>query len=182
MTQPVHVPNADDMLFGGGAPSISLKTIGEFVEGPVVDKGVVHKTKFGTQDKEYYKDGNPIWQLVLSIQTNLRDPERHGDDGVRRIFASPQLKVEIAKALKSANMTSLPLGARLRITFVREVPSAGGGSPKKEYSVVFTAPADAAIAESIPVTPVQVAAPVQAANPLAGLSPELLAALAAQMK
>lgn len=190
MTQPTQAaPNADDFLSGGGAPSVSFKNIGDVLEGTVVAKDVVHKTKFGTTEKEYYKDGNPIWQLVVTLQTNLRDPDRDGDDGKRRIFAPPQMKVEISKAVKAAGLKTLPLGTHLRIRFEREVPNSGsgGGSPKKEYSVVVTSPADVALDAATPpatvatattsaAPAVNTAAPSTVPN-LADASPELLALL-----
>jgi hypothetical protein len=149
MTQPnMAAPSADDLLLGGGAPSVSFKNIGDVIEGPVVAKDAVHKQKFGTGEKDY-KDGNPVWQVVLTLQTNLRDPERYDDDGKRRIFFSPQMKQELGKALKAHGAKALPLGAIVRIRFERTVPSQGGGQPKKEYSVSVTLPADTAIAQEV---------------------------------
>lgn len=185
MTQPQNnAPSPDDLLFGSGAKSYSFKTIGETLEGILVGKDAQHKTDFVTKEKKYYSDGNAIYQLVLTLKTELRNPEIEDDDGTRRVFCSPQLKTEVARAISAAGGKALTLGAKFRITFVREVPAQG--NPKKEYSVTVTMPADLAVQQSAPVvtqTPVFTPGggngnPTSTAPGVSGLTPELIALMA----
>lgn len=213
MTQP-HKPSADDLLLGGGGPkSHSFKTIGESLTGTLLEKDTIHQSDFSTGEKKFYKDGNPVYQVVLTLQTQFRNWEGVAadkrpdtpDDGQRRVFCSPALKSELARAIKAASpggSKGLPEGSVITIQFVREVP--GHGNPKKEYAVQIQLPADGALgvpaqppaAQPVAQAPVVQQAPVQqppavaqpapAATPQvqAGqqLTPELLALLQAQMQ
>lgn len=178
MTQPVQ--SADDFLFGGGGASAKFPTVGTVVEGLITDKGVVQETDFKTKEKAFFKDGNPKMQLVVTLKTEQRDPEKEGDKGLRKVYASVDMKRAIAQAAKDKGLKELPIGAHLRILFKREVPT-DAGSPKKEYEAIITPAADLslAIGETTPLAQPAVAASTAAANPFAGVSPELLQVLAA---
>jgi hypothetical protein len=206
VTQP-HKPSADDLLLGGGGPkSHSFKTIGESLTGTLLEKDTIHQSDFSTGEKKFYKDGNPVYQVVLTLQTQFRNWEGVAadkrpdtpDDGQRRVFCSPALKSELARAIKAASpggSKGLPEGSVITIQFVREVP--GHGNPKKEYAVQIQLPADVALGGAPAAQPVQqVAQPVQQAPAVqqapvqtaagqvqAGqqLTPELLALLQAQL-
>ncbi|MFE7797017.1 hypothetical protein [Nocardia sp. NPDC057440] len=186
MTQPNQNRSADDLLFGGGAPSVSFRNIGDSIEGTVVVKDTAHKTTFGTRDLEYYEDGSPKLQVVLTLQTTLRDPEKVSDDGQRRLFFPPQMKNELGRVLREMGVKSLPLGTWIRVTHTHQTPSKG--QPRKEYKVEVRLPADNAIAEAVstpapqvqqaPVTvPTPPAPTPDAATALSGISPELLAVM-----
>lgn len=158
MTNPTQqVPNADEFLLGKSeGKSKSLKTVGEFIEGTVVNTDVVHKTKFGTTDKEYYDDGKPVLQYMVAIQTAERDPEIEDDKGIRRFYCSSEAKKAIAAAVKAQGLKGLPVGAHIRITHTGTEPSKGGGSPKKLYSAVVSVldtPQEPAVAAAQPATP-----------------------------
>lgn len=201
MTQPYQKPSADDLLFGGGGPKgFSFKQIGQSITGILVEKDSMAKTDPVTKEVKTYKDGNPIHQVVLTLQTNFRNwegvPEDKRpdtpDDGLRRVFCSPQMKTEVAKAVKAASpggKSGLPEGSEITVTFVREVPnSMGTGNPKKEYTVSVRLPADVALLGGAqpqqqvqqPVQQQPVQQPVQQPAQQQ-LTPELLALLQAQL-
>ncbi|WP_157186520.1 hypothetical protein [Nocardia jiangxiensis] len=173
MTQPTNqVPDADDFLLGGGAPSASLKNIGDTVEGFVVAKDVV-------QEKEYqrpgsnqpprmktWQDGSPVLQLVVTYQTALRDPERAGDDGRRKVYFKPSWKSELAKVLRANGEKTLPVGSWQRITRSHDEPGQGA-EPKKMVTIEYRSKADQVATNAAPAA--------AAANEQ---SPELKAALA----
>jgi hypothetical protein len=207
MTNPASENNDFDTLLMGmkGDPAVKFPTPGSFVEGTVVAKEAAPKRKFNRNpnapvEYELYKtgpnQGQPIKELIVTLQTALRDPAIENDRGLRRVFFPFQMQQELAKAVKAANGQGLPIGAFLRIVFTHEIPSQGGGSPRKEYSVEYRAPEDQMIAQTPTPAPVQqqvYQAPVQhtpsVVTPPAGsaqavpalpqLSPELLAALQA---
>jgi hypothetical protein len=213
MTNPASENNDFDTLLMGmkGDPAVKFPTPGSFVEGTVVAKEAAPKRKFNRNpnapvEYELYKTGpnagQPIKELIVTLQTALRDPAIENDRGLRRVFFPFQMQQELAKAVKTAGGQGLPIGAFLRIVFTHEIPSQGGGSPRKEYSVEYRAPEDHMIAQTpapaqqqVYQPPVQqsyaptqqvssvVTPPVgsaQAVPALPQLSPELLAALQAQ--
>lgn len=206
MTNPASENDFDALLMGRkGEPAAKFPVPGSSIEGTVVAKEAAPKRKYSRNpnapvEYEVYKTGpnagQPIKELIVTLQTALRDPAIENDKGLRRVFFPFQMQQEMAKSIKAAGGQGLPLGAWLRITFTHEVPSEGGGSPRKEYSVEYRGVADQMIApapvQQAPVygqIPVQqqvssvVTPPVGSAQPvpaLPQLSPELIAALQAQ--
>lgn len=206
MTNPASENNDFDALLMGrkGEPAAKFPHPGASIEGTVVAKEAAPKRKYSRNpnapvEYEVYKTGpnagQPIKELIVTLQTALRDPAIENDKGLRRVFFPFQMQQEMAKSIKAAGGQGLPIGAWLRITFTHEVPSEGGGSPRKEYSVEYRGVADQMIAPApVQQAPVYQQAPVQQQVPsvvtppvgsaqavpaLPQLSPELLQALQA---
>jgi hypothetical protein len=129
--------------------------VGSFIEGTLVDKGTNHKTKYNPNPLaekvfEYFASGDPKLELILTLQTDVRDPSIEGDTGVRRVFVPFQMQKELQKAVAEAGIKrSLPLGSWIKITHTGTTPSQGGGQDRKEYSVVVKAPADIIATEKV---------------------------------
>ena len=73
-----------DALLAGGGKTAKFETIGTTHSGTITDVSVRQATNFDTGKPEFWDDGNPKQQIVVSIQT----PERldADDDGVRAIY------------------------------------------------------------------------------------------------
>lgn len=177
MTQPTtQVPDADDFLLGGGAPSASLKNIGDRIEGYVVAKEVVQEREYqrpGTTTPPRMKtwpSGDPVLQLVVTYQTTERDPERGNDDGRRKVYFKPSWKSELAKTLRAHGEDTLPIGSWQRITRSHDEPGQGA-EPKKLVTIEYRSAADRVATGAASAT--------TAANEQ---SPELKAALAVLAK
>ncbi|MFD0358404.1 hypothetical protein ACFVHW_32430 [Streptomyces sp. NPDC127110] len=173
MTTPQHyqAPSADDFLMGGGgAPSAKFPTPGTTVTGRITERPTVEQQrdiKDGTP--KFWSDGNPMNQLVITVQTDLRDHEIDEDDGRRRLFVKGQLKNAVADAVRSAGARGLEVGGILTVTYTHDGQATQRGfSPPKQYTAQYIAavaaelhapdPGAATVAQQ-PYVPPPVAAP-----------------------
>lgn len=148
-----------------GAPSAAFKNIGDFVLGEIVDQYQIEATDFATgeilKDK---KTGETIMQLVIVLQTNLRnwdgvakvpltDPSDRNsapkdaslDDGKRAIYVRKYTNIHaaIGKAVAAANGRPGPVrnGGTLGVEFFKD-EDRGKGNPLKHYRAKYTPPAE----------------------------------------
>lgn len=127
--------NANDFLMGGaGAPSAKFPTVGTSHGGRITEQPTVEQQRdFQTGNPKFWDDGNPMMQLVVTIQTDQRDPSVENDDGRRRIFVKGQLKTAIQEAVRNAGARGLEVGGHLTVTYTHngEVKKAGFNPPKQ---------------------------------------------------
>jgi hypothetical protein len=180
MTTPQQhqAPNADDFLMGGGgAPTAKFPTPGTVVSGRITQKPTVEQQRdIKTGDNKFWSDGNPMMQLVVTVQTELRDPTIDEDDGRRRLFVKGAMKNVVADAVRNAGDRGLEVGGTLAITYTHDgVAKERGMSPPKQYTATYT---PAAVAALHTPDPGQAPAPQQyaAPTPPAGLSQQQYAA------
>ncbi|RUP66744.1 hypothetical protein SSPNP10_15895 [Streptomyces sp. NP10] len=189
MTTPQQhqVPSADDFLMGGGgAPSAKFPTPGTTLSGRITERPTVEQQRdIKDGSKKFWSDGNPMMQLVVTVQTDERDPQLEEDDGRRRLFVKGQLKNAIADAVRAAGARGLEVGGSLNVTYTHDgTATQRGFSPPKQYTAQYVAAAANALHTPDPGTAPQqqyaapAAAPAQAAPPAAipGLTPEQLQA------
>ncbi|QCG77788.1 hypothetical protein QLQ77_gp42 [Gordonia phage Reyja] len=128
--------------------SATWHNIGDTVAGCVIENPTVSQaTDFKTKEPKTWKDGNPIMQLVIRLQTDIRDPEDPDDDGVRSLFVeeSTNRKRALVAAIAEAGAKSIEPGAYLECTFYGEgEASAPGLSKPKLYRCKYTPPAPGA--------------------------------------
>ncbi|QWK51399.1 hypothetical protein SEA_STINSON_67 [Mycobacterium phage Stinson] len=158
-----------DFLGGGGVPSGKFGSPGDTVGGVIaIEPEQRQMTDYKTGDLLTWKDGSPRMQLVVTLQTDLRDPEVEDDDGKRRLFVKGEMRKAVQKAVISAGARGLDVGGELNVTYTGDGDKKGNLDPPKLYSATYKKPAPGAAA----------AAPAQA-DPTAGMTPEALQALAA---
>lgn len=122
------------LMGGGGAPSFKFDAVGATVKGIVVDRASAQQRDIKTGTPKTYDDGNPRMQLVITVQTELRDPEIEDDDGQRRIFAKGAMLVAIRDAVKKAGLKTLSIGDELAVRYTGDgVAKTRGFNPPKEY-------------------------------------------------
>lgn len=191
--QQYQAPSADDFLMGGGgAPSAKFPIPGTVLSGRITERPTVEQQRdIKDGSKKFWNDGNPMMQLVVTVQTDERDPQSEDDDGRRRLFVKGQLKNAIADAVRTAGARGLEVGGTLTVTYTHDgVASQRGFSAPKQYTAQYVAAAANALHTPDPGTvpqapqqqyapPVQqqYAAPAPAA-PLPGLTPQQQAAAA----
>jgi hypothetical protein len=175
--QQYQVPSADAFLMGGGgAPTAKFPAFGTTVGGRITEKPTVEQQRdIKTGEKKFWSDGNPMMQLVATVQTDQHDPAIEEDDGRRRLFVKGQLKNAIADAVRAAGAPGLEVGGILSVTYTHDGAASGPGmSPPKQYTARYTAAATAALHAPDPGTPApqyapapqqQYAAPAQAPTP-----------------
>lgn len=117
------------LLGGGGAPSAFTKSdpVGTTVGGPIVEQPELRQqTDFDTDALLFWDDGKPRMQLVVTVQTSLRDPSREDDDGRRRFYIKGNLQGAVRDAVRAAKASSLEVGGTLTVT------RSGRDAPKKK--------------------------------------------------
>ncbi|MFD4936313.1 hypothetical protein [Streptomyces virginiae] len=181
--QQYQAPSADDFLMGGGgAPSAKFPTPGTTVTGRITERPTVEQQrdiKDGTP--KFWSDGNPMNQLVITVQTDQRDHEIDEDDGRRRLFVKGQLKNAVADAVRAAGARGLEVGGILTVTYTHDGQATQRGfSPPKQYTAQYIAAPAAELHTPDPgIAPQQYAPPVapapQYAAPAAAAPPQQLA-------
>lgn len=185
--QQYQAPSADDFLMGGGgAPSAKFPTPGTSLSGRITERPTVEQQrdiKDGTP--KFWSDGNPMNQLVITLQTEQRDPALEEDDGRRRLFVKGQLKNAVADAVRTAGARGLEVGGILTVTYTHDGQATQRGfSPPKQYTASYIAavaaelhapdPGTAAAQQQYPANPPMV--PGNPANLVPGLTPQQLQA------
>ncbi|AJK27386.1 hypothetical protein PBI_KRATIO_57 [Mycobacterium phage Kratio] len=176
-------------LAGGGAPTAKFpnQAYGTVNGGRIIAEPVVEQQRdYDTGKPLTYEDGNPKLQMVVTIQTDLRDPSIADDDGKRRLFVRSGMRAAVQKAVQAAGVDYLAVGGELHVTYTHDDGRA------KQYVAVYTPPnesqsflaggAPAAAAAPAAVAPAPVAAPAAVAPAPAaplpeGVTPEALKAL-----
>jgi len=143
---------ANRQLMGSGKPSISWANaeVGTTVKGTILDADVTQQTDFKSREPKTWPDGQPMMQVVITLQTELRDPSVIDDDGQRRLFVDGKRITEAVRdACRAANVKGLDVGGTLAVKFtgLGEAPGPGLSAPKlfrAEYK-----PAPTAVGESL---------------------------------
>lgn len=164
-------------LFDSNNKGVKFTTIGDQITGTIAgDPYERQQTKFGTQDPDFWPNGDPKMQVLVPLQTQLR--EDSNDDGERTLYvASKNLKNAIGDAIRTAGVGDVARGGVLTIKYIGNDPaSKNPANPAKQYAATYTPPATGLAAPA--AQPQQVApAPIpQAPQPVTpvgnGLTPD----------
>lgn len=185
--------DVQNFLLGNGIASAKFEAIGTTVGGIITEEPEMRQqTNFDTDLPDFWPDGKPKMQLVVTVQTDLRDPQDPEDDGQRRFYVRANLQKAVASAVRKAKATALEVGGTLQVTYSADGPKS---NPKfnapKIYTAVYTPPAANFLADtpgddSSPATTPTTAAPTAGddapppgfpADAWAGLSAEAKAAM-----
>lgn len=153
------------LMGGGGAPTAKFPTVGTTVGGRITEPAKVEQQRdIKTGDKKFWSDGDPMMQLVVTVQTDQRDPALTEDDGKRRLFIKGQMKNAVADAVREASAPGLEVGGSLWVRFTHELPANGPGmSPPKQYEAKYVTAATNALGATPAPTPAATPAPPQVA-------------------
>lgn len=181
-------PNA--FLMGGGGKSAKFETHGATITGTVARMPELRQqTDMKTGEAEAWPNGDPKMQLVVALQTSELDPADPDDDGVRNLYVKGSVKAEsksmhaaVKEAVRRAGAKGLEVGGTLTVTYTGDgVSTTRGFDPPKQYEATYVSAAAGFLADAAPA-PAPAAVDPATAAALANLSPEVLAALAAQQK
>lgn len=137
-------------LLSTGVPSAAFPEIGTIVSGTVLKLEKVQQRDMDSGKPKFWEDGNPMWQYVFTIQTELRDENVEFDDGIRKIYAKAQMEKAIRDAIRASGNQGAIEGGVLAVKFVREdPPKKRGYNGPKIYAAKFEPPTqtDAFMAE-----------------------------------
>ena len=141
-------PDAQGFLMGNSIPGAPMKDIGTTVGGTITeDPSMQQQRDFTTGELKVWSDGGAQMQLVVTVQTQLRDPEITEDDGRRRFYIKGELKKAVSTAVRQARADGLAVGGTLTVTYTGDGTASGRGmNPPKLYSAAYVAPTAAAAA------------------------------------
>lgn len=174
-TTPNPFADIDSALHGGNKSFFNLHSEpGDTVTGTIAKVDVKQVTNFQTKEPEFFPSGDPKKQVILTLQTSLR--EDADDDGKRSVYIPlwGEKKAALGEAMRAAGMkeasTALALGNTFTARFVGEERRHGktGSYTEKIYEYAIQAASTAALNEAMaPAAPVAPAAPAPAPQPAA---------------
>jgi hypothetical protein len=139
-------------LFGGGGYAAKFDKLGDKVAGEIISAEMVQQTSMEDNTPLFWDDGKPRMQLVVTLQTDQRDPEDEDDEGIRRVYAKggrfeaaegegQSMKDAIGGAVKKAGAKSLDEGATLAVAYtgIGKKKTRGYSAPKL-YTAQYKAP------------------------------------------
>jgi len=138
------LPDPDSFLMGGGVPSASFLKIGRSVTGTITEKPQVQQQRdMNTGNPKVWEDGNPMLQLVVTLQTDEHDADIEDDDGRRRIYLKSNMKRAVSDAVRKAKANGLEVGGKLTVTYTGDgEPTKRGFNPPKLYDAEYEPPAN----------------------------------------
>lgn len=153
MTYPTGRSEADTFLMGGGgAPSAFTKTdpIGTVRSGVITEEPTpVQQRDIKDNSPKFWADGNPMMQLPVTVQTELRNAEIEDDDGQRRFFIKGEMRKAAKEALKAAGADGLRKGGVLTVKYIGDgVASGPGMNPPKLFAAHYKPPAATFLADN----------------------------------
>jgi hypothetical protein len=186
------VQSVDDFLLGSGTPAFSFGKIGDKVTGTITHQEITQQTDFDTDELMFTKQGKPLNQLVITLDTNLRNWEGTSpdsncrerdaseDDGKRKVYVKSGGRDALAKAVRKSGNRGIKVGGKLSVELVDQVKVEGSKYKKKVFLDVYTAP-ELSVEEEELENEVHAEAPpkseTKAASTPDELSPEAKAAL-----
>lgn len=161
--------SAFDFFDSRPSHSCKFKTPGETHTGVITEiSDRMPVTKYGTTDPDYWPDGSPKQQVVITLATDERDPEDPNDTGERSLWVTESRKAgtilaAIIQATRQAN-AKLEIGGTLSVSFTGHDPnSKNPAQPRKLYAATYQPPAaGGGMFEQQPAQPAPQAAPAAA--------------------
>lgn len=129
-------------LAGGGSPAAKFLAHGDTVGGTITTEPEVQQQRSIEDGTPLtWSDGNPRMQMVVTVQTSLRDPSIEDDDGKRRIFVRGQMRNAVQQAVLATGAKGLDVGGTLTVTYTgdgeRKNPAY---TPPKLYQATYSKP------------------------------------------
>jgi hypothetical protein len=140
--------SAEEFLMGGGVKSAEFpdRAYGTTWTGTICQQPTLQQqTDLKTGELKFWKsDGKPMMQLVVVIQTDVRDPNVEDDDGKRAFYIKAKLKAAVQAAVRAGGAKNLAVGGTLSITYTGDgVQEQKGYNPPKLYAAVYQPPSAA---------------------------------------
>lgn len=134
---------ANDFLMGGGTPWVKFDDIGDKVSGTIIAPPERRQSKdYDSGELATWPDGNPVYEVVVKLQTTLRDPEIEDDEGIRQfVINSGAKRAAVRDAISKAKARGLSEGGRLTVTYTHDgEPKKRGYRGPKQFTAVYEPP------------------------------------------
>jgi len=131
--------DANQLLMGSGVRSIKWREhqIGHTVIGTICEPPKVEQMKkYQSDELDFWPSGDPKMQIVVVLQTELRDDDE--DDGRRRLYIEPRMMSSVRDAVKAAGAKGLEVGGRLAIRWVSGTGQGEGNA--RQFVAEYAAP------------------------------------------
>lgn len=131
-------------LFDSSSKGVKFDVVGATVTGTVKSAPRERQqTKFGSQEPDFWPNGDPKMQILVDLQTDQRADV--SDDGARTLYvASGNMKRAIGEAIRAAGAPDLQPGGTLTVQYIGNDPaSKNPANPAKMYAAQYTAPTSA---------------------------------------
>jgi len=156
--------SGNDLLMSGGVPSVKFDTIGDTVIGTIVDEPkATQMNKYKTDEPAFWKSGDPMMQVIVTIQTDNRDPGDPTDDGRRRLYITPRMMPPVREAIVKAGAKGLAIGGRIAVRWISG--SGEGEGNARQFAADYAAPV-VDPGSLLTGTPAAAPPPLQSAAPL----------------
>lgn len=133
----------NDILMGSGSPALKFDAVGAVHTGTVAGEPTAsQQTDFRTKVPETWPDGAPKMQVLVQLQTALRDPQKPEDDGTRTLYIKgKELTNAVRQAVRQSGANGIHTGGTLTVQYVADGPAQPGMSPPKLYAAQYQPPA-----------------------------------------
>lgn len=167
-----------DDFFNDRIPSCSFRGDPPITwEGEILELAKKQATTYnpdapGTGEPRFWKDGSPMMQRWITLQTKVRDND--DDDGRRVMVLDSKNKDEAVKAAVKATGTKIQPGGYLVVEFFGTDPN--GKNPDnlpKLYRATYTPPSDTPTPTQAPQSQAGTAAPAATATASGGVDPNV---------
>lgn len=162
-TQTVRPPSFKELAAntgsGAGGKYFAFKDRGDSITGKIISVQVLQARDIATKELQTWQSGEPKWQVAISLQTNLTDPEDVDDDGRRAVYFKwwGDQRTVLQQAMDAAGVDDFAPGGRFTATYVGDNPPARPGLfATKRFEVQYEKPSAMAV--------LQDAKPAQYAN------------------
>jgi len=119
------------------SPSIPLP-VGTWYEGVVSEEPVRRQaTDYETRLPATYRSGDPIYDIILRLDTQYRDPEDDTDDGVRTLFLRSTMLRALQDEMKRLNIKRFGIGTHLKIELTGFKSNGANKQPSKLYNITL---------------------------------------------
>jgi hypothetical protein len=139
------MPKNDSEDFFGGTklPYWPTKNsqYGDVISGTICEEPFTAQQTDIKGDLKTWDDGNPMMQLVVTLQTELRDPSVENDDGRRRLYVKGALRSAIGDAVRKAGTKGIDEGGDLTVVYTHDEPPKNPRmSPARQFSSTYDPP------------------------------------------
>ena len=144
-----QLDEANEFLLAGGVASAKFETAGTTVSGTICHPPEVQQQReIDTGKPKFWEDGKPRQQIVVHLQTTIRDPEVD-DDGIRAVYVRGNMLRAVREAVRKAG-ARLEVGGVLTVTYTGDGErKAAGFNPPKLYAATYVPAAQAAVADAL---------------------------------
>lgn len=140
--------DADDLLLAAsrsGAPAAKFPSVGSVVEGYVTARPRKTEQRDVDGKVKTFDDGTVRMQVLIEIQTELRDPDIPDDDGLRTVWCKWEIQKAVSAAILAAGVRRLEIGGFLQIGRTQDEPPVNKKyKPTQKFVAKYTPPATAA--------------------------------------